>query len=80
MWHVNVIPKKVAYGLQVKECVCPKRETIVELNKMEFWKGIWGYEACIQARSTRKSGVQWTQPPDDTVTQEYRQGAKQDPN
>jgi hypothetical protein len=49
MWQCRAaIPWKAAYGPQIKQCVCSKRvKKWAELNTMEFWKGIKGYEACI---------------------------------
>jgi hypothetical protein len=50
MWHRSVIQWKAAYGPQVKECVCPKRE-----NKIEYGKEISGYLACVTETSRQKT-------------------------
>jgi hypothetical protein len=47
MWHASAIPWKVAYGPQVKIACVLNEEQWAKLNKMEFWKGIRGYESCI---------------------------------
>jgi hypothetical protein len=33
------------------------RKQWAELNKMEFWKGIWGYEACISQIRRQKTNL-----------------------
>jgi hypothetical protein len=48
MWHRSAIPGKAAYGSPSKRMLMPiTRKQCAELKQMEFWKGIWGYEACI---------------------------------
>ena len=49
----SAIPWQATYDPQIKESVCHKREN----NKMEFWKGVWGYEACISQIRRQKSSL-----------------------
>jgi hypothetical protein len=70
LWHFRAISWKAAYGPQVIESVCPKREERAELHKMEFWKGIGGYEAYIlqiRHQLTKLKNMQHIQ----TVIQHY---------
>jgi hypothetical protein len=46
---------KAVYDSQVNTCLCHKREQCAEQNKMLFWKGARGYEACISKISCQKS-------------------------
>jgi hypothetical protein len=50
MWHTSAIEGRVAHSPQVKESVCPTRESNRQAkpNKMEFSKWIRGYEQIIQ--------------------------------
>ena len=47
----------------IKESLGPKRKKkkkkkqCAEINKMEFWEGVSGYEACISQLSRQKTGL-----------------------
>jgi hypothetical protein len=49
---------KTANGPKVKENVCSKPEDMTELNKMEFGKGLRGYEACVLQLIRQKTNLE----------------------